>query len=304
MFGSYRQPHARDLREKGQSNMQESSVLPVTVYTPDLIRKMGWRVWPIMVGDLARSRELIWRLILRDLSVRYRQSLLGYTWALLPPVVMVAIFAFLSRTRVLPIGETSLPYVAYALWSIGVWQLFSGCLQACTHSLVSAGPLVTKINFPKEALLIGALGQPVFDFLIRLIPVIIVFIWQGVVPAWQALFLPLFLVPVILLALGVGFFLAIGNLLLRDIGNALGLVLAFGMFLAPVLYPPPVEWPFVLINILNPFSPLLIATQDLIATGHLTMPSAFAFSCLVSIFVFLVGWRFFGVSIQRIAEKA
>lgn len=257
-----------------------------------------------MVRNLVRSRELIWRLILRDLSARYRQSILGYGWAILPAVVTVASFAYLSGTRILPIGKTPIPYVAYALWSIGVWQLFTGSLQACTNSLISAGSLVTRINFPKEALLFGAIGQTVFDFLVRLIPVFIVFAWQAVIPAWQAIFLPLALIPIILLALGFGFVLSIVNLLLRDIGNTLGIILAFGTFAAPIVYPPPETWPFVLINILNPFSPLLIATQDLIATGRLSMPGTFTFSCLFSLLVFLLGWRFFNVAIHRIAERA
>ena len=277
---------------------------PVKIYTPDLVQRMGWRIWPEMLRDLLRSRELIWRLMVRDLSVRYRQSILGYAWAILPPIVMVAVFTFLSRTRVLTIGQTSLPYASYALWSIGIWQLFSGSLQACTNSLISAGSLVTKINFPKETLIFGAIGQPLFDFLVRLIPVIIVFLWQGVVPAWQIVFLPFVFLPILLLALGLGFILAIANLLLRDIGNALVIVLTFGMFLAPIVYPPPVNWPFTLINILNPFSPLLIASQDLIGTGHLSMPGAFVLACLFSFLVFFLGWRFFRTAICRIAEKA
>ena len=279
-------------------------MVPVKIYTPDLVQRMGWRLWPEMLRDLLRSRELIWRLMVRDLSVRYRQSILGYAWAILPPIVMVAVFTFLLRTRILNIGQTSFPYISYALWSIGLWQLFSGSLQACTNSLTSAGSLVTKINFPKEAMIFGAVGQPLFDFLVRLIPVIIVFIWQGVVPAWQALFLPFVFVPILLLALGFGFVLAVANLLLRDIGNALGIVLTFGMFLAPIVYPPPVDWPFVLVNVLNPFSPLLIASQDLVSTGHLSMPSAFALAWLFSLIVFLLGWRFFRMAINRIAERA
>jgi len=278
-------------------------MVSVKIYTPDLVQRMGWRIWPLMIRDLVRSRELIWRLMLRDLSVRYRQSILGYAWAVLPPIVMVAVFAFLSRTRVLNIGQTSFPYISYALWSIGIWQLFSGSLQASTTSLTRAGSLVTKINFPKEALIFSAIGQPLFDFLVRLIPVIIVFIWQGVVPAWQALFLPFVFVPILLLALGFGFVLATANLLLRDIGNALGIVLAFGVFLAPIVYPPPVNWPFVLVNFLNPFSPLLIACQDLIGTGHLSRPGAFTFSFIFALLVFFVGWRFFRTAIHRIAER-
>jgi len=140
------------------------------VYTPESTQRHGWRLWSVMIKELINSGELIWRLILRDISVRYRQSVLGYAWAIIPAVVTVGISAFLTGSRVVSIGATAIPYVAYALWGISLWQLFSGCLTACTNSLAHSGSLVTKIHFAKEALVIAALGQPLFDFLIRLVP--------------------------------------------------------------------------------------------------------------------------------------
>jgi lipopolysaccharide transport system permease protein len=273
-------------------------------YTPEGVRRAGLAGWQLMVKEIAESRRLIWLLILRDISARYRQSLLGYVWAVVPPVMTVGVFAFLHASRVLPIGETRIQYVAYALWGISVWQLFAGCLSSCTVSLVSSGPLVTKVNIPREALVIAAIGQPVFDFFVRLVPVIAVFIWYGVVPSWGAMFTPLVLLPVILLALGLGFVLSIANLVIRDTGNALGTVLTVGMFLTPVLYPPPVRWPFFLVNILNPLSPLLTASQDLIAVGFLTAPDMFAAACLFSLTSALGGWRAFRVTIPRVAGYA
>ena len=76
------------------------------------------------------------------------------------------------------------------------------------------------------------------------------------------------------------------------------------MFLTPVLYPPPVRWPFTLINILNPLSPLLTATQELIAAGSLTRPEMFLAACLFAVVVFLAGWRAFRVTILRAAAYA
>lgn len=273
-------------------------------YTPSGVRRNGVGGWGMMLSELAQSRRLIWLLALRDISARYRQSLLGYLWAVVPPVMTVAVFAFLHASRVLPIGETRIQYIAYALWGISVWQLFAGCLSSCTASLVSSGPLVTKVNIPREALVIAAIGQPVFDFFVRLVPVIAVFIWYGVVPSWGAVFMPLVLLPVVLLALGLGFVLSIANLVIRDIGNALGTVLTVGMFLTPVLYPPPVRWPFFLVNLLNPLSPLLTASQDLIAVGFLTGPDMFAAACLFSLASALGGWRAFRVTIPRVAGYA
>lgn len=257
-----------------------------------------------MFNELTASRRLIWLLMMRDISVRYRQSMLGYVWAVIPQIVTVGAFTVLNAWRIVPMGKTTIPYVIYAAWGISVWQLFAGCLSACTTSLASAGSLVTKINFPRESLVIAAIGQPIFDFLVRLIPVCAVFVWYGVSPSWSIMFLPLVLGPIIFLAVGFGFTLSIANLALKDTGNALGTALTIGMFLTPVLYPPPVRWPFTLINAVNPLSPLLSATQDLVAFGSITRPIPFAAAYLVAILVFLVGWRTFRVTILRAAAYA
>ena len=152
--------------------------------------------------------------------------------------------------------------------------------------------------------MIAALGQPAFDFVVRLIPVITVFIWCGVLPSWESVFIPLLLVPVLLLALGLGFVLSIANLVIRDTANALGTALTIGMFLTPVLYPPPVRWPFYLINFCNPLSPLLAASQDLIAEGFLTKPEMLTAACIFSTALFLAGWRAFRITILRVLGYA
>ena len=257
-----------------------------------------------MEKELITSKELIWRLMIRDFSVRYRQSILGYIWAILPQIVTVAIFTFLARHRVFDMGQTTMPYVIHALWSVSVWQLFAGCLIGCTNSLVNAGSLVTKINFPKEALVFSSIGQAILDFIIRLVPVVLVFIWYGFVPSWYSLLIPFVLVSVILMALGAGFIMAIINLVLRDMGSVISMVLTFGMFLAPIVYPPPVSEPFNMVNYLNPFSPLLIATQNLLAGQELMQPELLGLMFAVSLCVFLLGWRMFHITMPRIAERA
>ena len=257
-----------------------------------------------MLDELVASRRLIWLLIMRDISVRYRQSLLGYVWAVIPQIVTVAAFTVLNAWRIVPMGKTTIPYVIYAAWGISVWQLFAGCLSACTTSLAAAGSMVTKINFPRESLVIAAIGQPIFDFLVRLIPIFGVIAWYSFTMSWSVLLLPLILCPIILLALGFGFVLSVANLAIKDIGNALGTTLTIAMFLTPVLYPPPIRWPFTLINVVNPLSPLLAATQDLIAVGELASPNSFIIATLFSLLVILVGWRIFHVAILRAAGYA
>jgi lipopolysaccharide transport system permease protein len=163
---------------------------------------------------------------------------------------------------------------------------------------------VSKVNFPKEALVLAAAGHPVLDFMIRLAPVAFVFIWYGVPFRAQMILVPFILLPAILLAIGLSFILSIINLVLRDIGNMLGMALTFGMFLTPVLYPPPTTWPSSVINTLNPLSPLLIASQDVIAHGTLSHPQTFGFSSLFAVFVFLFGWHVFRLTIHRVSTYA
>ena len=253
---------------------------------------------------LISSREVIYQLTYRDFAVRYRQSLLGYVWAVLPQLVTVAIFTFLAGRRVFDMGETTMPYVIHAMWSISLWQLFSSCIMQTTNSLLKAGSLVTKVNFPKESIVISALGEPIFDFFIRLVPLFIVMIWYGFMPAIQALWILPLIVTVVVFALGLGFVLSVFNLVVRDMSNIIGMLLTFGIFLAPILYPPPVSEPFVLINYVNPFSPLLITSQNLLAGVPLAMPVYFGCTVVLSFFACYLGWRVFCIAILRVAERA
>lgn len=285
--------------------MHLKNELKETIYSPDSMWRLGIvRVCLLTWRELWTARELVFRLVYRDISVRYRQSILGYVWAVFPQIATVSIFAFLASRRVFPMGETPIPYVAFALWNLSVWQLFSGCLIGSTNSLARAGSLVTKINFPKQTLVISSIGQALFDFAIRLIPVSAVFAWYGIVPPSQALAIPLILIPMMLMALGLGLMFSIANLIIRDIANALSMALTFGMFLAPILYPPPVQEPFVLVNTINPFSPLLIATQNLLSTGQIVNIQPLLVTTGFALGIFFLGSYVFHVTLPRIAERA
>ena len=272
-------------------------------YTPNGHIGFAWAKWVQMFRELARSRELIWRLFLRDLSGRYRQSVLGYLWAVLPAIMMVVTFTYLNRSKILPISQTDIPYPAYVMLGMTVWQLFSMGLVRTTHSLANARSIILKINFSREALLLSAFGESIFNFLIRLVLVIVIFCWLRVVPAWTIVWIPFILVGLSLLSIGLGFFLSIANAVFRDIGNSLTLMLTFAMFLCPVIYPAPTQWPKVLINYLNPVSPYIIAVQDLVSKGYLTQPIPLLCTFIFSVLIFLLGWRFFHLAMSRIAER-
>jgi lipopolysaccharide transport system permease protein len=273
------------------------------VYTPDAHLGFGWHVWQEMAREFIQGRELMWRLFLRDLSARYRQSVFGYVWAVLPAIVATITFTYLKGSGTLPIGETNIPYPAYVLLGMSVWQLFATGLTRTTQSLVQARDIITKINFARETLVIAAFGESIFNFLIRIVLIGAVFAWYRVVPAWTIIFVPFVLIPLALMTVGFGFILSLANAVFRDIGNSLTLVMTFAMFLTPVVYPPPTQWPKILINYLNPVSPFIIATRDLITKGTLSQPNGLLWVSVFSLLVFLVAWRIFHLAMSRIAER-
>lgn len=276
----------------------------IRIYEPSCHKNTGIHAWTDMVHELVEYRELIWRLMVRDISARYRQSILGIFWSFLAPLFIMGIFIMIKNKQILPIGDTALPYPAYVFIGQMVWLLFSQGLTSAAVSLISSGSLLAKINFPKEVLIISAIGQTVFDFIIRIPLLIIIFLWVGFTPKLTILIVPLIMIPFLLLIIGLGLLIAIFNAIIRDVGNALTIVLTALMFASPILYPPPTTWPLTFwINYINPVSGFLIAAYDLTAVGFLTNSGAFVYALIFSFFVFCVCWRIFHLVEHKIAER-
>ncbi|MBT3193111.1 MAG: ABC transporter permease [Verrucomicrobia bacterium] len=280
-----------------------SDGVPEVVYSSDRLRNMGWRIWGVMLRDLVKSRGLTWRLFYRSWSAQYRQSWLGYVWAVIPPLVAAAAFSFAVRNRVLNIGPTPISYVCYALWGMTVWQLFTGIYTRSAMSLTGASNMISRINFPKDTLVFASLGQPVFTFGIRLVAIAVVFGIKGVVPAWTAPLALVSLLPLVLIALGLGMVMSVVSAAGTDVSQAVGMLLNFGLFLTPVIYPPPTSWPAAAVNVLNPLSPVLATSHALLHGKLVADPLLYGMSWVVALLVFGVGWRIFRASLPRIAER-
>jgi lipopolysaccharide transport system permease protein len=246
---------------------------------------------------------LIWRFFLREFSARYRQTVFGYLWALLPAVLTVVTFTYLNKSGAVVIRQTEMPYPVYVLLGVTVWQLFATGLIRATQSLVNSRAIITQINFSRETLVIAAFVEAVLNFVIRLVLIVIVFMWFKVVPMRTIVFVPFVLIPLALMTIGFGFIFALANGIFRDIGNSLTLLLTFAMFLSPVVYPPASDGSKVLLNYLNPISPFIIATRDLAVRGYLSQPWSLFCSCVFGVSVFLICWRVFHLAMPRIAER-
>ena len=146
-------------------------------YEPDAQLRRGlFSLWREMFAEMISNHELIWRLFLRDFLAKYKQVVFGFLWAIIMPLTMIGGFSFLNKAGLLNIGRTDIPYPAFALLSLTIWQLFARGLSVTSGSIIEAGGMVAKINFAKESLVIASFAQAVFESFIRLILIVVVFV--------------------------------------------------------------------------------------------------------------------------------
>ena len=151
------------------------------VYRPESRIRHPLQLFREMGRDLLASRELAWRLLVRDISAQYRQSLLGICWAFIPPIITAAGLTLAKNNGIVNIGNTELPYVAYVMFSMSLWQTFVEALNGPIQAVTAAKAMLAKINFPREALIVAKLGEVFFNFGIKLILIVGLFIWFNIV---------------------------------------------------------------------------------------------------------------------------
>jgi lipopolysaccharide transport system permease protein len=277
--------------------------LPEIAYTSEselrAPREFLTRVW----RDLRSSRELAWQLFASNLRAQYRQSLLGYVWALLPPLVTTLTWLLLNAAGILKTGNTSIPYPLYVLLGTVLWQFFVEALNVPLNSLSQNRSLLTKLNFPREALVLAGLGETLFNFCIRLVPVFAVMVWLHVLPTWTLALAPLGIFALLLLGLGIGLYLVPFGLLYQDVARGLGIVTTLWFFVTPIVYTPPnssllrtlVEW--------NPVTPLVRVTRDWMTTGGAESLGAFFLVMGSSCVLCASAWVFVRLALPHLTAR-
>jgi len=274
-----------------------------TVYTAASRLRDPVRLVRSMFRDLIASRELAWRLFIRNISARYRQTLLGYLWAILPPIVATAVFIFLRRSGFFKVEETSVPYIAFVFTGMVLWQTFVDAVFSPLRMINQSKSMLVKINFPHEALLLAGVAEVIFNALIRCVLLAFVLIWQDVSVPISVLLSPIGLSVLILVGLGFGVFLAPFAVLYHDVEQALAVVLTLWMFVTPVLYPAPNAWPGSLTMTLNPVSPVLDTTRAWILTGFPNHINSFIVVAMATIVLLFVGWVLYRLALPILIER-
>lgn len=213
----------------------------VTVVGETLLRRRtviepNKRLFYLNLGGIWEYRELLLFLAWRDLKTRYAQTTIGFAWAIIQPVAMMLLFTLVfSNFAKLPSDGTPYPLFVYA--ALLPWGYFSRSLDKSSFSMVAESNLITKVYFPRIIVPISAALIGMVDFAIAFLLLLVMMAFYGVVPSWQVLFIPLFLLLTMLTSLAVSLWLAALFVRFRDIAAAMPLVTQIWMFASPVVYP-------------------------------------------------------------------
>jgi len=261
---------------------------------------------PARLAMLLRYRELIGMLAWRDVRVRYKHSVLGAAWAVVPPTAMMLIFTFVFGTIVdidkqKLTGEAFLPYSLFAFSGLVPWTFFATGLTTATGSLVSNRQLVTKIYFPREVFPIAAVGSAFVDFVIASLVLVGLAAFMHIQSNgwsyqfhWTVLFIPVVVGVQMILMIGLGLLLSMANLFYRDVGFLFRSAIQLWMFVTCVVYSleATAGWKRLIIQ-LNPMTPIIRAYRDCLIHGRSPFDLPFVNAAAMSVAILLIGWWWF-----------
>jgi len=247
----------------------------------------GWRL--LDPRELWSYRELVYFLTWRDIKVRYKQTALGVIWAVLQPLSMMVVFSVFFR-RLAGVSSDGIPYPLFTLTALLPWQLFSRAITESTNSLVTDQKLITRVYFPRIIVPITSTLAALVDFLITSVLLAGLVIWYGIPIHPQIVWVPFFLILMMITALGVGFWLSALNVEYRDVAYTIPFLNQFWFFLTPVVYSStvvPEKWRTL--YGLNPLAGVIEGFRwAVLGTGERPSPMV-GVSTLIAAFLFITG---------------
>lgn len=245
------------------------------------------------VREIWSYRELLYFFVLRDIKIRYKQTVLGIAWAFIQPLVATIIF-FVVFGKLAGIHGDQVPYPVFAYSGLAVWTYFSGAISYGSNSLVSNAGLLTKVYFPRLAIPAAAVLGGLLDFFIASLVLVAVMAYYDLTPSWLLVFWVLLAAPVVMLALGISMLLSALNVRFRDVKYVVPFALQIWLFVTPIIYPVSmVPERYRLLLAMNPMTGYVEAFRALAIDGKPMDWTLLAISLALTLAVFLAGLAYF-----------
>lgn len=275
----------------------------ITIYTPESSLRNPVHMMRKMFRDLMASRDLAWQLAMRDIKSQYRQTALGLIWAFIMPVANASAWLFIQRAGIVTMKDTSIPYPVYVFTGTIVWAIFMDAIRSPLEQTYAARPMLAKINFPREALIVSGTYQVAFNGAIKILVLFAVILFMGARPDWRIVFFPLAMLSLILAGTAFGLVITPVGMLYTDIGKGLPLLLQFLMYITPVVFPMPASgWASTLFH-LNPITPLIITARNLLTGSTVAVLGSFIIVNCAMVFLLSMMWIIYRVAMPILIER-
>jgi lipopolysaccharide transport system permease protein len=248
--------------------------------------------------------ELGFRLFIRDLKVSTSKSLLGLFWLFLPPLATAGVWIFLNNKEIVTIKETPMTYAAYTLVGTMLWSLFAESVNKPIQRYQSSMNMMTKLNFPRESLVIASFFDLIFSALIKIL-ILIPLLWSLGYPPTLGFFLAIpSALALAFVGLSFGLLFAPLGLLYGDISKSLNVLLPFVMYITPVIYPVKIRESPSLFNYINPVTPFLERSRSLFGGYLFELNNVILIWAFIISIIFLISLIAIKISLPIIIERS
>jgi lipopolysaccharide transport system permease protein len=207
-----------------------------TLKKPSVVIQSRKSLFQLDLGELWRFRELLYFMAWRDIIIRYKQTAIGASWAVIQPLINMIIFSLIFGILA-RIPSDGVPYPVFAFTGLLPWAFFSQALARGATSVVGSSNLITKIYFPRLMLPLVATAAPAVDFLFSFVMLLALMAWYHIAPGWGLLALPLFMGLAFMTAMATTLWLSSLNVRYRDVGYIIPFLSQVWMYASPVVYP-------------------------------------------------------------------
>lgn len=248
-----------------------------------------------------RFLTLTWALVYRDVSTRYRRSVLGPLWAILQPLILMVVFTLLKS--VIKIPSEGVPYVIFSYSALVPWTFFSASINRCGPSILSNANLIKKSDVPREIFPVSAIAASFFDFMMSGIVLMGMMFYFKVHISLELLWLPVLVILSAALAFGVGMIIASFGCFKRDIIIATPFLAQIWLFATPVIYPTssvPDKW--IWVYKLNPMVGIIEGFRNVLVKGQAPNLELLIYSIIITMVLFVLSWPIFRWLSQYFAD--
>jgi lipopolysaccharide transport system permease protein len=276
--------------------------LETRIYQKESQLRLG-RMLKESFKDIKSSRFLAWQLAVRDIKAMYRQSYFGILWAFVTPLATALVWIVLNGTGTVRLSDTGIPYPLYVFTGTLLWSIITEAINSPMQSTNAARGILSKINFPKEALILSGIYKLLFNTSIKMILLLIFVFFYGVGLQWSLLFFPLAILGGLLIGTTIGLFITPLGLLYKDVGKIISFGMQFLMYVTPVVYAIPKDGIMKTLMELNPLTPIILTGRDLAVGTSPEYLGYFLIVIAVCIPLFVIALLLYRISIPVLVER-